>query len=463
VHAWRLEHVTTEPRVLVVADEPEGQHVARRSCRPATWAPWRRDTDARGQAAAWVGWAILATYWGLAGASFLLRAINDPTADIAGAVLSRFGWGAYPTVGAVIVARRPRNPVGWLCCAVGLLLGPAFLGQDYAWYTLVHKPGSLPGGQAMAWLGQWPWRVVLGLLSFLLLLFPSGQLVSARWRPVAWAAAAGTVLLGLWAALAPRPLEGAGLERLTNPLGIHGAETIFRVLQAAAAVLLVATVLAAASMVVRFRRARGEERQQLKWFTYTAVLSVLVWLVFIVTGAADRLPAALGITIALIWLVAVPAAIGVAMLRYRLYDIDRLINRTLVYGLLTALLGGAYAGLVLALGQVFGRSSSLAVAIATLTIAAAFQPARRRVQQVVDRRFNRRRYDAATTIAGFSARLRQQLDLEALTVELLAVVDQTMEPTTVSLWLRPSPDRLVEPLNPPTSGSTASEPVRGGL
>src|SRR6266511_1450742 len=180
------------------------------------------------------------------------------------------GWvgGAYPTVGAVIVARRPRNPVGWLCCAVGLLLGPAFFGQDYAWYALVHEPGSLPGGQVMAWLGQWPWRVVLGLLSFLLLLAPSGRLVSARWRPVAWAAAAGTVLLGLWAAFAPEPLEGAGLERLTNPLGIHGAETIFKVLQAAAAVLLVATILAAASMVVRFRRARGEERQQLKWFTY---------------------------------------------------------------------------------------------------------------------------------------------------------------------------------------------------
>jgi hypothetical protein len=345
-------------------------------------------------------------------------------------------------VGAVIVARRPRNPVGWLCCAVGLLLGPAFFGQDYAWYALVHEPGSLPGGLAMAWLGQWPWRVVLGLLSFLLLLFPSGRLVSARWRPVAWAAAAGTVLLGLWAAFAPQPLEGAGLERLTNPLGIRGAEAIFRVLEAAAAVLLVVTILAAASMVVRFRQARGEERQQLKWFTYAAaVLSVLVWLLFIVTGVADRLPAALGIPVLLVWLVAVPAAIGVAMLRYRLYDIDRLINRTVVYGLLTTLLGGAYAGLVLVLGQLLGRSSSLAVAIATLTIATAFQPARRRIQAAVDRRFNRRRYDAVRTVEAFSARLREEIDLDSLSAELLAVVDQTMEPTTVSLWLRPSTER----------------------
>jgi hypothetical protein len=408
-----------------------------RSGRPASWVPWRRDADASGHVGVWVAWVTVAAYWGLTTASFLLRAINDPTTDVGGAVLTRLGWGAYPTVGAVIVARRPRNPVGWLCCAVGLLLGPAFFGQDYAWYALVHKPGSLPGGVAMAWLGQWPWRVVLGLLSVLLLLFPSGRLLSARWRPVAWAAAAGTALFALWAAFAPHPLEGAGLAQLTNPLGIQGFEAIFQVLQAAGAVLLLATILAAASMVVRFRRARGEERQQLKWFTYAAVVSVLVWLVFIVTGMADRLPAALGIPVLLVWLVAVPAAIGVAMLRYQLYDIDRLINRTLVYGLLTALLGGSYAGLVLVLGQLLGRSSSLAVAIATLTIAAAFQPARRRIQQAVDRRFNRRRYDAVKTIEAFSARLREQIDLDSLSAELLAVVDQTMEPTMVSLWLRP--------------------------
>jgi len=237
-------------------------------------------------------------------------------------------------------------------------------------------------------------------------------------------------------------LEGVGLAGLTNPLGIQGLVAIFRVLEAAGAVLLLlVTILALASMVVRFRRARGEERQQLKWFTYAAVVSVLVWLVFIVTGVADRLPAALGIPVVLSWLVAVPAAIGVAMLRYRLYDIDRLINRTLVYGLLTALLGGTYAGLVLVLGQLLGRSSSLAVAVATLTVAAAFQPARRRIQQAVDRRFNRRRYDAATTIEAFSARLREEIDLDSLSAELLAVVDQTMEPTTVSLWLRPSAER----------------------
>jgi hypothetical protein len=245
----------------------------------------------------------------------------------------------------------------------------------------------------------------------------------------------------VWAAFAPQPLEGAGLERLTNPLGVRGAEAIFRMLQAAAAVLLVATLLAAASMVVRFRHARGAERQQLKWFTYAAVLSVLVWLLFIVTGIADRLPAVLGFPVFLIWLLAVPTAIGVAVLRYRLYDIDRLINRTVVYGLLTALLGGVYAGLALALGQLLGRSSSLAVAISTLTIALVFQPTRRRIQFAVDLRFNRRRYDAVKTVQAFSARLRDEIDLDSLSDELLAVVEQTMQPTTVSLWLRPSAQR----------------------
>jgi hypothetical protein len=386
------------------------------------------------------------TYWSLAGASFLLRVINDPSVDIDEAVLTRVGWGAYPTVGAVIVARQPRNPVGWLCCAVGLLLGPAFFGQDYAWYALAHEPGSLPGGPAMLWLGQWPWQVVLGLISFLLLLFPTGHLVSPRWRPVAWIAAAATASLGLWAAFAPRELEGVGLEGLANPLVIHGAEAVFTVIQATASAIFPVTILAAASMVVRLRRARGAERQQLKWFTYAAVLSVLVWLVFIVTDVVDRLPAALSFVIVLVWLVAVPLAIGIAILRYRLYDIDRIINRTLVYGLLTAVLGLCYVAGSLVFVLVAGAGSdppSWLVAAATLAAAGVFGPARRRIQQAVDRRFNRRRYNAARTVEAFSARLREQIDLDTLSAELLAVVDQTMEPTMVSLWLRPPPNRSI--------------------
>jgi hypothetical protein len=217
------------------------------------------------------------------------------------------------------------------------------------------------------------------------------------------------------------------------------------VIQAIGSAIFPVTILAAASMVVRFRRARGEERQQLKWFAYAAVLSVLVWLVFIVTEVFDQLPTAFGFVILLIWLLAVPLAIGIAILRYRLYDIDRIINRTLVYAVLTALLGLGYAGVVLLLGQVFGgvtdQPPSWAVAGAILTVAALFQPARRRIQEAVDRRFNRRRYDAARTVEAFSARLREQIDLDTLSAELLAVVDHSMEPTRVSLWLRPPMER----------------------
>jgi hypothetical protein len=160
-----------------------------RSARPAIWARWRSAAGGTGRAGMWLAGATLVVYWGLTGASLVLRAVNDPTADVADDLLARLGWGAYPTVGAVIVARRPDNRIGWLCCAVGLLLGPAFFAQEYAWYALVHKPGAVPGGLAMAWAGQWPWYVVLGLLSFVLLLFPSGHLASPRWRPVAWIAA----------------------------------------------------------------------------------------------------------------------------------------------------------------------------------------------------------------------------------------------------------------------------------
>jgi hypothetical protein len=195
-------------------------------------------------------------------------------------------------------------------------------------------------------------------------------------------------------------------------------------------------VLVLGSLVLRLRRARGDERQQLKWFTFAAAL--LVVLPPTLGSALERLGWQLvGSVFAVLLFSLVPTAIGVALLRYRLYDIDRIINRTVAYGLLTLLLGGGYAGVVLGLGQLLGRDSSLVVAIATLAVAAAFQPARRRVQAAVDRRFNRRRYNAAQTITAFSARLREEVDLDTLSAELVWVVDQTMQPTAVSLWLRP--------------------------
>jgi hypothetical protein len=204
---------------------------------------------------------------------------------------------------------------------------------------------------------------------------------------------------------------------------------------AAGAITVLAVLAATGSLVLRFRRARGAERQQLRWVALAAGLSAVAAVAVIpavTIGNPDLIGWAAAVCVAIL-----PPAIGAAILRYRLYDLDRIISRTLAYGLLTLLLGGAYAGLVLGLGQLLGHDSPLVVAVATLAVAAAFQPARRRVQDLVDRRFNRRRYDAARTIAGFSARLRQQVDLEALVAELLGVVDQTVQPTRVSLWLRP--------------------------
>ena len=227
-----------------------------------------------------------------------------------------------------------------------------------------------------------------------------------------------------------------------NPWAIERAAGLFRVLDDIAGLTLVALAcLSLASLVLRFRRSRGIQRQQLKWFTYAALLVVGSWVLLGATGLDERLSGPVWLLVSMVsqWVIA--AAIGIAILRYRLYDIDRLINRTLVYGLLTVLLAGVYVGAVLVLGQVFGGVTgdppSWAVAGATLAVAALFQPARRRIQQAVDRRFNRRNYNAAKTIERFSTRLREEVDLDTLSAELLVVVDQTMQPTKASLWLRP--------------------------
>jgi hypothetical protein len=252
------------------------------------------------------------------------------------------------------------------------------------------------------------------------------------------ATAAFTVLAALKAELVLGDPDLGTHHVITNPIGIAGIENPEEstVGGALLGLMTLSALVAFGSLVLRFRRSRGEERQQLKWFTYAGAVVPLTWL-------ADVLPAPVGDIVSAAPIVFLPAAAGIAILRYRLYDIDRLINRTLVYGLLTALLAGVYAGLVLVLGQVFGGMGrdppSWVVAGATLAVAALFRPARCRIQAVVDRRFNRRKDDAAKTIQAFTTRLREQIDLGTLSAELLAVVDQTMEPTRVSLWLRPSP------------------------
>jgi hypothetical protein len=385
----------------------------------------------------WVAWSMSVVYVvGLLLGTILAVANGTFQRDAASQIMLGLGFTAFMAVGALIVAYRPSNAIGWVFSAIALLAFTGQLASEYAIYAYVTRPGSLPSAILAAWYSSWPWYLVLALaLVFLPLLFPTGRLLSPRWRSVAWLAGAATAALTALGALRA-DLNTVSDQVIANPIGIAAVDNPEEsTVGAALFILLIALAAAAlASLVIRFRRSRGVERQQLKWFTYAGALLPLA-----VVG--DFLPAPVGNLLFAVPVVFLPVAAGIAILRYRLYDIDRLINRTLVYGLLTALLAGVYAGVVLVLGQVFGGVGrdppSWAVAGATLTVAALFQPARRRIQAVVDRRFNRRKYDAARTVEAFSLRLRDEVDLDALAGELLAVADQTMQPKHASLWLRP--------------------------
>jgi hypothetical protein len=343
------------------------------------------------------------------------------------------GMVSAATVGAVVASRRPHHPVGWLLLALGLTVAGNGVIYGYTNYGLLARPGSLPAADYVAAISNGSILLLAACLGFILLLTPTGSLPSPRWR---WWAGLSTAapVLGLlsWAL---QPFEEP-FESVANPLAVPA---LAGPLSAVSAVALIVTGLGipvgAASLVVRFRRSRGVERQQLRWLVLAAALLAAAVLAMATLGLV-------GLETPLGWLSAgcvalLPLAIGAAILRYRLYDLDRIISRTLAWGLLTLVLGGGYAVVVLGVGQVLGQNSSLAVAAATLAVAAVFQPARRRIQAVVDRRFNRRRYDAARTIAAFSDRLRQQVDLDTLTGQLLAVAEETMQPTRASLWLRP--------------------------
>jgi hypothetical protein len=408
--------------------------------------PSQREVAARDRATIWAAWSLWAVFWVLLVISVVLSIPANTTAySLAfGAVLS-----AFATVGAVVIARQPRNAVGWLSLAVGLLGSWNAVAANYAEVALVVRPGSLPGGLAMGWQTR-PLGYIWGLtFTFLPLLFPTGRLPTRRWRPFAWITAIILVSSSVVYALMPGPLrlDLAGAEEQgwpRNPLGIErAAATLQRMEQLLVLCTVAVAVLCAASLLVRFRRAQGVERQQLKWFTYAIALFALLFTAYALSTVVwgEWVPATASDVVFVIGYGLIPIGAGIAILLYRLYDIDRIINRTLVYGLLTAILGVIYVGTILLLGQLFGGVTddppNWVIAGATLAVAALFQPARRRVQRVVDRRFNRARYDAARTIEAFSVRLRDQVDLDTLTTELLAVVDHTIEPTTASLWLRP--------------------------
>jgi hypothetical protein len=353
----------------------------------------------------------------------------------------------YSAVGAIVATRRPSHPIGWLLLAAGLACALQLLSGEYAYTTLVLGPGHLPYGPTAEWLSYMLQPAVVFILFFLLLVFPTGRLLSSRLRIVAWVGICGFSVGLPSSALVPGPFEKDSL--FDNPFGVDAA--ILTPLNAVGLTLILAALLGAVlSLVVRLVRSRGEERQQIKWFVAAAVLGFFV--LFGVTVASNVVPegngigALVGFLGNLLWIIvpaSLPIAVGIAILRYRLYDIDLLINRTLVYGTLTILLAGVYAGTIVLLQEVFrartGQQSGLAIVASTLVIAALFNTFRRHIRACIDRRFYRRKYDARKTLESFSTKLRNETDVEALNNDLISVVRETMQPAHVSLWL--SPDR----------------------
>ena len=338
----------------------------------------------------------------------------------------------YATIGLVLTLRRPANPIGWLYAAAGLVWSLAIPGDAWLGQLLAEHRPLPPAAQLAAVYGEFNWApaTVLGV-TLPALLVPDGRLRSRRWRPVAAIAIAAAALVLVGSVLAPVRLEDTSI---TNPFGLTGpAGAVAGALAAAGTMLWAATMVASlACVVVRFRSSGGVERQQLRWVAAGAVAAV----VGLLAGAA--LPQRTVISsILYATVLCIPLAVAVAVLRYRLWDLDRLVSRTVTYAAVTALLVVPYLLILPVATHLAGGSGSLAVAAATLAAAALFQPLRRRVQGLVDRRFNRRRYDAARTVDGFALRLRDQVDLDALSAELLAVVDHTMQPVGASLWLRP--------------------------
>jgi hypothetical protein len=397
--------------------------------------------ELRSRTRAVLAWALWVVTFGCCAAGLLvtLAIVRPLTLSVLGegALYAFFFVLGFATVGLVLTLRRPENPIGWLYSAAGLAWAyPVPFGPWVDQLVREHRPLPLIAQVVVAG-GDLSWAPGIALgITLPALLLPNGRLRSRRWRLVVASSVTGAVLTVVAGALAQGPLEEMGID---NPLGLAGpAGNVAAVLSIVGIVLhWLSLPPAAVCVVLRFRSSRGVERQQLRWVAAGVAAAV--------AGLLIGLPAGLGIAPEVISLLVFPAllcppvAVALAVLRYRLYDLDRVVSRTLAWALLSVLLGLGYAAVVLGLGRLLPAGSSLAVAAATLAAVAAFSPLRRRVQRVVDRRFNRRRYDAAGTVEAFAARLRDQVDLDALGGELLAVVDQTVQPTRASLWLRETP------------------------
>jgi hypothetical protein len=394
-----------------------------------------------GRSASWLAWSACALSLALTALTVLLIVLllrSDTPIYYYWLETSMVAVG-YSTVGAIVASRLPHSPIGWLFCAIGLTFGVSHFSAEYAAYALLAPSRSLPGGEVFAWLTSWVWVYGLGLIVYLDLLFPNGRLPSARWRWFARFTAIVLLPAAILAALSPGLILSSTLD---NPLGIEGLPNASKEIEAFMYALV---VVGASSMLARLRHAGRIERQQIKWFAYATAVAI--------SGVIlkNTLYPAVGVTwvwwvgliLTTVGVVSSPVAMGIAIFRYRLYEIDLIINRTLVYAPLTALLVALYFGAIVLLQSVFvaltGEQSTLAVVASTLLIAALFTPLRRRIQTVIDRRFYRRKYDAAKTLEAFSAKLRDETDLDALSEDLVGVVGETMQPEHVSLWLHPDP------------------------
>ncbi len=386
----------------------------------------------------WIAWSVCGLILALIACAFVLASLNS----YEGFVTFLIAEATAALVGGLIASRRPQNPVGWLILGHALCFTVGEFSRQYAIYGLITEPDALPLARAMAWPPYWIWYPGLMLmLAFLPLYFPNGRLVSRRWRPVVWFAAFVTAFAVVLSAVRP----GVGETRsVPNPLGMEALDEVPRAFSVAFTLMSTAWLflgaVAALSLVVRFRRSRDEERQQIKWVVFAVVLLIsftAVDLLFL----RGLIPVALDEALFVLSLEALWVAIAVAVLRYRLYDIDRIINLTLVYGGLTGALVAVYVGSVVLLQYLFrvlgGAESQLAIVASTLIIAALFNPLRRRIQIFIDRRFYRGKYDARETLETFSAKLRDETNLDALSDDLLGVIHGTVQPEHASLWLRP--------------------------
>lgn len=373
-------------------------------------------------------------------AAFVLNAVAGEEWGLV--ILALPVWYVFSVVGLIIALRRPGNRIAWICLAAGFAVGIEGAGWGLYFYG-VTNPGSVPNPEAFAVLGNsMIIPGVMGVATFLLLLFPDGRLPSPRWRWIAWLAAVWIgvgIVVGL---LDPNDVAGWGRPNVENPWALDLQSPLGDFLASGGvfddvffAVLLTAIIGSILSMVIRFRRSTGVERQQLKWFVFTASIVVILFLVAI--DLASRLGDDVGLAAASL-LALLPISIGIAVLRYRLYEIDRIVSRTVTYGLVAALLTTIYAGIVLGLPRLIGfpGESPLLVAAATLAAAALFNPLRQRIQARVDRRFNRARYNAQREVEGFTQRLRNDFDLDDLANETLQVVTDTVQPSNASLWIR---------------------------